>query len=71
MSSSTIDVTAWPELPVNHELFLEDNRGSVIEGTLDGMTLDRTTLWVQLRGGLGRRLVHRLDGYELRSPSTV
>ncbi len=50
---------------------MEDSRGNVIEGALDGMTLDGTTLWIQPRGGLGRRLVHHPDGYELRSPSAA
>ncbi|WP_426996685.1 hypothetical protein [Pseudarthrobacter sp. N5] len=57
----------WPELPLNQELILADSRGRRIVGTLDGMTEDRSTIWVQLLGGLGRRLVHHQDGYWLEN----
>lgn len=59
----------WPELPLHQELVLQDTRGNRIVGTLDGMTDDRSTLWIQLSGGLGRQLVHHLDGYWLEPGS--
>ncbi|MEZ2390858.1 hypothetical protein AB6813_15200 [bacterium RCC_150] len=59
----------WPELPLHQELVLRDGRGNRIIGTLDGMTDDRSTLWIQLTGGLGRQLVHHLDGYWLETES--
>lgn len=69
MVSTTETIAApaalWPDLPLHQELILADGRGSRIVGTLDGMTDDRSTIWVQLMGGLGRRLVHHQDGYWL------
>ena len=59
----------WPELPRDAELVLVNGRGNRIEGTLDGMTEDRSTIWVQLAGGLGRQLVHHEDGYRLETES--
>ncbi|MFJ5954623.1 hypothetical protein ACIQC5_01550 [Paenarthrobacter sp. NPDC092416] len=58
---------AWPELTLHQDLVLQDARGNRIEGTLDGMTTDRSTLWIQLKGGLGRQLVHHQDGYWLEA----
>ncbi|WP_423182126.1 hypothetical protein [Arthrobacter sp. NyZ413] len=63
--TATRHAEVWPELPLHQELVLEDSRGNRIVGTLDGMTNDRSTLWIQLKGGLGRQLVHHLDGYWL------
>ncbi|MFK0072597.1 hypothetical protein [Arthrobacter woluwensis] len=57
----------WPEIPSGQPIALADQRGDRIVGHVDGMTHDRTTLWIQLDGGLGRRLVHHLDGYALES----
>ncbi|MFP3581597.1 hypothetical protein SB659_18710 [Arthrobacter sp. SIMBA_036] len=59
----------WPELARHQEIVLCDARGNRIEGTIDGMTEDRSTLWIQLKGGLGRQLVHHLDGYWLELPA--
>lgn len=72
--SATTQITkahaeVWPELPLHQELVLQDVRGNRIVGTLDGMTSDRSTLWIQLSGGLGRQLVHYLDGYWLEPGS--
>jgi hypothetical protein len=60
----------WPELPLHQQLVLQDLRGNRIVGTLDGMTNDRSTLWIQLTGGLGRQLVHHMDGYWLESAAS-
>lgn len=57
----------WPELQRHQVVVLQDARGNRIEGTLDGMTDDRSTLWIQLKGGLGRQLIHHLDGYWLET----
>lgn len=59
----------WPELSRHQHVVLQDARGNRIEGTIDGMTDDRSTLWIQLKGGLGRQLVHHLDGYWLETPA--
>ncbi|MGP0221744.1 MULTISPECIES: hypothetical protein [unclassified Paenarthrobacter] len=59
----------WPTLDRHQEVVLQDARGNRIEGTIDGMTDDRSTLWVQLKGGLGRQLVHHMDGYWLETPA--
>jgi hypothetical protein len=59
----------WPELARHQDVVLRDARGNRIEGTIDGMTDDRSTLWVQLKGGLGRQLVHHMDGYWLETPN--
>ncbi|MEV7663115.1 hypothetical protein [Paenarthrobacter sp. NPDC089316] len=59
----------WPELHRDQSVVLQDARGNRIEGTIDGMTDDRSTLWIQLKGGLGRQLVHHLDGYWLEIPA--
>lgn len=57
----------WPELQRHQTVVLQDARGNRIEGTLDGTTDDRSTLWIQLKGGLGRQLIHHLDGYWLET----
>lgn len=59
----------WPELSRHEYVVLQDARGNRIEGTIDGMTNDRSTLWIQLKGGLGRQLIHHLDGYWLETPA--
>ncbi|WP_026546352.1 hypothetical protein [Paenarthrobacter nicotinovorans] len=59
----------WPELSRHQNVCLRDARGNRIEGTIDGMTEDRSTLWIQLKGGLGRQLIHHLDGYWLETPA--
>ena len=59
----------WPELSRHQSVCLRDARGNRIEGTIDGMTEDRSTLWIQLKGGLGRQLIHHLDGYWLETPA--
>jgi len=59
----------WPELCRHQNVVLQDARGNRIEGTIDGMTDDRSTLWIQLKGGLGRQLIHHLDGYWLETPA--
>lgn len=59
----------WPELSRHQHVVLQDARGNRIEGTIDGMTNDRSTLWIQLKGGLGRQLIHHLDGYWLETPA--
>ncbi|WP_347108157.1 hypothetical protein AAHB33_14940 [Paenarthrobacter sp. S56] len=68
LNTTTAASDVWPELAVRQEVVLADARGNRIEGTIDGMTNDRSTLWVQLKGGLGRQLVHHLDGYWLETP---
>ncbi|MDP5227978.1 MULTISPECIES: hypothetical protein [Arthrobacter] len=66
---STLNATetthVWPEIPTGQSVTLADRHGQRIVGHVDGMTDDRTTLWVQLDGGLGRRLIHHLDGFAL------
>lgn len=59
----------WPELARHQNVILKDARGNRIEGTIDGMTNDHSTLWIQLKGGLGRQLIHHLDGYWLEIPA--
>ena len=59
----------WPHLDAHQEVALRDAKGNRIEGTIDGMTDDRSTLWIQLKGGLGRQLIHHLDGYWLETPA--
>ncbi|MFJ4168019.1 hypothetical protein ACIPY3_00770 [Paenarthrobacter sp. NPDC089714] len=69
LQTTTAGGDVWPELAIRQEVVLADARGNRIEGTIDGMTDDRSTLWVQLKGGLGRQLVHHLDGYWLETPA--
>lgn len=66
---NTITGEVWPELAVSQQVVLADARGNRIEGSIDGMTNDRSTLWIQLKGGLGRQLIHHLDGYWLETPA--
>ena len=55
----------WPELEPHQPVRLVDIHGATLAGILDEMTEDRSTMWIQLDGGKGRQLIHRLDGYEL------
>ncbi|HKU35439.1 MAG TPA: hypothetical protein VJP90_07810 [Paenarthrobacter sp.] len=69
LQTTAAGADVWPELAIRQEVILADARGNRIEGTIDGMTDDRSTLWIQLKGGLGRQLVHHLDGYWLETPA--
>ncbi len=55
----------WPPLQRDEPICLVDRFGSRLSGRVDAMTEDRSTVWIQLDGGNGRRLVHHQDGYVL------
>ncbi|HEV7167699.1 MAG TPA: hypothetical protein VGN49_06980 [Micrococcaceae bacterium] len=59
--------TPWPRLRPRQRLTLVDVHGTRVVGTLDAITEDCSTLWIQLDDGLGRQLIHSLDGYELEA----
>jgi hypothetical protein len=58
---------AWTEVQPDQHIALVNNRGLRLAGRVDAMTEDRSTLWIQLDGGMGRQLVHHLDGFAVES----
>ncbi|MGG5170881.1 hypothetical protein ACQR35_01710 [Pseudarthrobacter sp. J1738] len=64
-------VPTWPQLTPGQRVALRDVHGYLVTGIVDGMTADRSTLWLQLDNGLGRRLIHHLDGLSLHEPAVV
>ncbi|WP_434615191.1 hypothetical protein [Arthrobacter sp. A5] len=55
----------WPALERDEPICLIDPHGWRLTGRVDAMTEDRSTVWIQLDGGRGRRLVHQQDGYQI------
>jgi hypothetical protein len=59
--------TPWPELRPNQAVSLVDGAGARLAGKVDAITEDRSTFWIYLDDGMGRQLIHSLDGYQLES----
>jgi hypothetical protein len=55
----------WTDVEPNQHVSLVNKRGFRLAGRVDAMTEDRSTMWIQLDGGMGRQLVHHLDGFTL------
>ena len=59
--------TPWPRLQPNQRLTLVNAQGTRVVGIVDAITEDCKTLWIQRDDGMGRLLIHNLDGYELET----
>ncbi|RJT80158.1 hypothetical protein D6T63_09855 [Arthrobacter cheniae] len=60
------DVQDWSGFLCGEHVTLQHPAGAQLRGVLDMRTDDASVVWIQLRDGAGRRLVHRADGYRLR-----
>lgn len=63
MTTRTAPGARWPALQRDEAICLIDPSGWPLSGRVDAMTEDRSTFWIQLDDGRGRRLVHHQDGY--------
>jgi hypothetical protein len=58
-------VDNWRELIAGDTvLLLEPGQGRQYKGTVDAISTDGTLLWLLLDDGDGRKLFHRVDGYQ-------